>query len=84
MKLIGPKSRTKLDQAMRSRTCACFQGWSSLLAFRICADGVADRDQLADDAGMLVEDAVGDRPLRILTVTALAVDDLHQAPCACR
>ena len=42
-------------------------GLVRLLAFEDLAHGVADRDQLADDARMLLEDAVGDRPFLILT-----------------
>ena len=61
--LIGPKARTKLDQAMRSLTCAGFQGRSSSWRLQDLAHRIADRDQLADDAGVLFGDAVGAAPL---------------------
>ena len=67
--LIGPKSRTKLDQAMRKRTCASFHGWSSSWRFSTSRTasriGISFRMIRACLSGM--PSAL--RPLRTVTAT---------------
>jgi hypothetical protein len=58
-----PKSRTKLDQAMRSRP-AVLPRPVGLLGLQHLAHRIADRDQLADDADVLFGQPSPLRPLR--------------------
>jgi hypothetical protein len=78
VKLIGPNSRTKLDQAMRKRDLCFLPGLVALLKLENKPDRIADRDELSDDQGMLGKDAIGAATFPDLDRNSDAVHHLHQ------